>query len=807
MKRSQSIKRRIQGRVAILASQAASLLPAPPSERWTLLVPPTTPGSLGDEAMMIVCMEHLRQQGRTIVIADFKPGDRWPGEPPGTFHIDLSEFFGTAHLRSLPRVIEHLRRCDRVWCLGADVMDGHYSEVGSLRRVTLLRLAADLGVEVSILGFSLNEAPSGLVLEALRGLPGSVRMCLRDPKSHERAIEHLGRPVELVADVAFGLRTPIHLGLEEREAIAWIHGQQDQGRRVLGLNVSHRAFKATGHDDAAKVIDAYRSAIGTLLRQRLDISIVCIPHDYRSGGDEMSDHDLLAEILADVDPAVRNRILLPEFRLSAPFAKLVAGEAYAVLSGRMHLVIAALGQGTPAGSLSYQGKLAGLYEHFGLRGLEMDPSLALTSSGVLRAFDRLLDDNAALSVQIAKAKPMVELRQRCNFEVGSLPAGSPRLLVISPEPTHPTNKGNRVRIMDLCKRAEGLGWEVHLAHIERVPADRAIMRAHWDLRYHPLPYRYPVGVHQKVVRQLRGVLTGDYELGIDDWYDANIEDHLRAIHRRYRFDAVMVEYAHQSKALEVFGEDVFKILDTHDELTYRFARQAAFKRRRAGFSTTPEEESIGLSRSDVVLAIQDLERERFQSRTASEVVTVGHHVELIPPTRKPFEGRILFLGSRNQANADGIEHFLEAVWPLISHRAKLLIAGSICEVIDVPEGIEQMPVVEDLSMAYDKADLVIVPIRFGTGLKIKTIEALGRAMPTVSTRVGAEGLEAGHGKAILVADEPRDFAAAILALLDDPELREALSRSGYELARKWNTRSEAAFAAVLGRAGMAQAAD
>jgi polysaccharide pyruvyl transferase WcaK-like protein/glycosyltransferase involved in cell wall biosynthesis len=807
MKRPEKIKRRIQGRMAMLASRTASLLPGPANERRTLLVPPTTPGSLGDEAMMIVCMEHLQGQGRAMVIADFKPGDCWPGEPPGTVHIDLSGFFGTAHLRSLPRVIEHLRRCDRVWCLGADVMDGHYSEVGSLRRLTLLRLAADLGLEVSILGFSLNEAPSEVVLSALRDLPGSVEMCARDPKSHERAVERLGRPVKLVADVAFGLRTPIELGLEEREAIAWIHNQQAQGHRVVGLNVSHRAFKATGHDEALKVISAYRAALGSLLRRRPDVSIICIPHDYRASAAEMSDQELLTEILANVDPAVGHRTYMPGFRLSSPFAKLVAGEAYAVLSGRMHLVIAALGQGTPAAGISYQGKLAGLYEHFGLRGLEIDPSAALTASGVLRVFDRLLEDNAALSVQIAKAKPAIESLQRGNFEVGFPASGSPRLLVISPEPTHPTNKGNRVRIMDLCTRAEGLGWEVHLAHIERVPADRALMRAHWGLRYHPLPYRHTVGIHQRVARQVRGALTGNYELGIDDWYDSSIEDHLRALHRRYRFDGVMVEYVHQSKAFEVFGKEVLKILDTHDELANRFARQAAFGRRRAGFSTTAEEESIGLSRADVVLAIQDLERQRFQSRTTSEVVTVGHHVELVPPTPKPFEGRILFLGSRNQANADGIEHFLEAVWPLISDRARLLIAGSICEVIEVPEEVEQMPIVEALSMAYDQADLVIVPIRFGTGLKIKTIEALGRAKPTVSTRVGAEGLEAGHGEAILIADEPSDFAATILALLDDAELREALSRAGYELARKWNARTEAAFARVLSRVGFAQAAD
>jgi len=411
-------------------------------------------------------------------------------------------------------------------------------------------------------------------------------------------------------------------------------------------------------------------------------------------------------------------------------------------------------------------------------------------------------------VRIAKSKPMLKSLQRANFESDCREAGVPRLLVISPEPTHPTNKGNRVRIMDLCDRAERLGWEVHLAHIERFQTDRGLMYAHWGDRYHPIPYRYPMTVPKRAARRLRGALTHDYELGIDDWYDSHVQPHLEALHGQYSFDAVMVEYAYQSRAFEPFGSDVLKILDTHDELAHRFARQEEFGQRRTGFSTTSEEEGIGLSRSDVALAIQDLERQRFQSRTGTEVVTVGHCVELVSDAvSKPFERRILFLGSRNQANVDGVRFFLDEVWPSIGNQAKLLIAGSVCEVVDIPPGVEQMPVVEDLALVYELADIVVVPIRFGTGLKIKTIEALGRGKPTVSTSVGAEGLEAGHGDALLVADEPHELASALLMLLREPERRRAIARAAMEFASKWNTESEAAFAAVLGRAVAAQAAD
>ena len=156
MRRASSIKRRVQMKAPAWVARAARVFPEETTSEATLLLPPTHPGSVGDEAMMFACMERLASEGQRFAIADFVAGDRWPGEPPGTPHVDLSDFFGASYLRSLPAVTRSLRRFGRLWCLGADVIDGHYSETGSLRRVALVGLAADLGLEASILGFSFN---------------------------------------------------------------------------------------------------------------------------------------------------------------------------------------------------------------------------------------------------------------------------------------------------------------------------------------------------------------------------------------------------------------------------------------------------------------------------------------------------------------------------------------------------------------------------------------------------------------------------------------------------------------------------
>jgi polysaccharide pyruvyl transferase WcaK-like protein len=758
--------------------------------------------------MMSVCTEELARQGRLVGIVDFVEGDRWPDERLETEHLDLSGFFGSSYLRSLPGVAATLRQYDQLWCLGADVLDGHYSPVASFRRVNLLRMAAELGLDVSVLGFSFNAEPSPLVLGALRDLPSSVRLCARDPISHARLTKNLGRPVDLVADLAFGLEPEGTESDDEAALLGWIAARRADGDVVLGFNASHRAFKSTVGTDIDDVVTAYASALTGLFREREDISIVAIPHDYRETPQEMSDDHLLAAIADRLEPTDRARFAQPSFRLQARFVSRVTAEVDAIFSGRMHLVIAALRNGTPAATVAYQGKVAGLSQYFDLPELGVAPSVALDPSGMRRAIGALIEQRVGIAARIDRAQPAVAALQARNFSTLYLPSAAPRLLVITPEATHPTNKGNRARIADLCERAAGLGWEVHVAHIEQAQGDREAMLEHWGAAYHPIPYRYPPSVQARAARRLRGALTSDYELAIDDWYDEEVDAYLEALQQQYAFDAVMVEYAHQSRAFEMFGPDVLKILDTHDSLAHRFARQRELGLRRTGFSTTSEEEAIAFSRADVVLAIQDLEREEFQSRSERDVVTVGHRVPVLDHLPgEPRENRLLFLGSRNQANVDGIEFFLEEVWPHVSGDVELLIAGAVCDIVEIPPGVQTMPVVDDVATAYEQANIAIVPNRFGTGLKIKAIEAMGRGMATVSTRVGSEGLEEAHGSGLVLADTAEELVRAIQALLRNDSERAAVAKRALEFARRWNAGSETAFASVLAKSRVAQAAD
>ena len=84
-----------------------------------------------------------------------------------------------------------------------------------------------------------------------------------------------------------------------------------------------------------------------------------------------------------------------------------------------------------------------------------------------------------------------------------------------------------------------------------------------------------------------------------------------------------------------------------------------------------------------------------------------------------------------------------------------------------PGVVEVTGRVKDLEPYYERARLVIAPLRSGGGTRLKILEAMAYGRPVVSTRLGAEGLDILEGREITIADEPGDFAKGVLDLLSN----------------------------------------
>ncbi|HEU4355986.1 MAG TPA: glycosyltransferase family 4 protein, partial [Actinomycetota bacterium] len=165
------------------------------------------------------------------------------------------------------------------------------------------------------------------------------------------------------------------------------------------------------------------------------------------------------------------------------------------------------------------------------------------------------------------------------------------------------------------------------------------------------------------------------------------------------------------------------------------------------------------------------------------------------PAWRPSDGGnpvFVFVGAMStEANADAARFFVRQILPRIRRvipGARTLIVGSrpTPEVRALHDGDSvivtgTVPAVEPF---LQDATMSVVPIRFGGGTRIKILEALAHGVPVVSTRIGAEGLEVEHGRHLLLADSPEEFADNCIALSRDRVRREALSRDGIKLVQE-----------------------
>ena len=155
-----------------------------------------------------------------------------------------------------------------------------------------------------------------------------------------------------------------------------------------------------------------------------------------------------------------------------------------------------------------------------------------------------------------------------------------------------------------------------------------------------------------------------------------------------------------------------------------------------------------------------------------------------PGGREPFT--LLFLGSfRHLPNQEALQWFVQKVFPRVraaQPRARLIVIGS-----DPPpnhslsnsEAIDLIGFVEDVREPLAKYSLFVCPILSGSGVRVKLLEAFAAGIPVISTRLGAEGLASEDGEICALTDEPEEFAARIIDLLQNPERAEAMARRAH----------------------------
>jgi glycosyltransferase involved in cell wall biosynthesis len=174
-------------------------------------------------------------------------------------------------------------------------------------------------------------------------------------------------------------------------------------------------------------------------------------------------------------------------------------------------------------------------------------------------------------------------------------------------------------------------------------------------------------------------------------------------------------------------------------------------------------------------------RERYPGQAVVKIPNIIVRERLAP---RQADGRfkILFAGNlRFYPNVDGLKIFVEQAWPAVLAavpRAELMIVGMnpLPDVVEIAaaHGFALHANVPAMQPYYEDCDAVIAPILFGSGTRIKILEAMAYGRAIVSTSIGAEGLYVTSGQELMLADAMPNFAQALVALAGDANAREVM---------------------------------
>ncbi len=179
---------------------------------------------------------------------------------------------------------------------------------------------------------------------------------------------------------------------------------------------------------------------------------------------------------------------------------------------------------------------------------------------------------------------------------------------------------------------------------------------------------------------------------------------------------------------------------------------------------------------------------RWQAQRARDARTSG--AQSAESTAGARANRILFVGSMDyHANIDGVVDFGRRVWPLVRQEKPELVftivgrdpAPEVRRLAEIP-GIEVTGTVDDVRPYYQEALAAVIPLRVGGGSRLKILEAMAAGVAVVSTRLGAEGIEAQSGESILLTETNDELRAALIEIAEDDERRRKLALAGRALA-------------------------
>jgi glycosyltransferase involved in cell wall biosynthesis len=370
-----------------------------------------------------------------------------------------------------------------------------------------------------------------------------------------------------------------------------------------------------------------------------------------------------------------------------------------------------------------------------------------------------------------------------------------RILMLSPGYPLPTDNGAKRRIL---ATANHLSQHYDLTLVSlREPISTAVLPgAKYEVRWQDCIIEQPV--KNKFQTAVKAAFSNRLYSQVKYW-NRNLRESIAEMLTTQHFDCLWVHFLFMTAYIEQyffksqFGEKQYRpilVLDQHnvDELYFRSFLTSKTNYAQKFYAALETLKARHLQkrwfpRFDAILCVspEDLQKTAQYVDKATSLWLAPNGVDIgyfQPPAQQDFRETtsiVIFGGSLDVTmNQDAVCWFSTSIWPLIKQRipkSQFWIVGrnpnSEIWKLSEKQGIKVTGTVADVRDYYRQANVFVVPLRFGGGTKLKTLEAMAMGLPVVSTAVGAQGLNIISGQHIYVAERPEDFAARVIELMKD----------------------------------------
>lgn len=343
-----------------------------------------------------------------------------------------------------------------------------------------------------------------------------------------------------------------------------------------------------------------------------------------------------------------------------------------------------------------------------------------------------------------------------------------KILIVSDTPTHPVIGGNRMCIIQNTNLLKKIGFEVFFLLYDFygvMESEKENCKNFWGDNF----YYFTPSASYKFIHRIISKFNPSLNRCVDFFCSDSLVAYINELHALKKFQGLLINYIWLSKLHQTNIPK--KALYTHDVFSNRNERiKANYK----WMYFSPNEESKALHRFENVLAIQQNEASFFKLLSPlSKVSTIYSPIEY---NSQPITDNhnVLFFSGGGELNILGLEWYLQNIHPRVVKSMPdyiLCIGGKICDYIkdfNLDNNIKLYGLFDNAADFYKLGDVAVNPTYSGSGLKIKTIEAIAYGKYTVVHPHSADGL---FGEPpIVISDNPEAFAQSLITILSNKDL-------------------------------------